>query len=294
MTDSRRIETDTPPLIGVCADPPKDINLLKAAARLAVDLSLPFLEKPTRTHFEMLLVVSSDRLALRVLKGDPTIKGGNPVSVDLLKVDTTSGAGRSLSQPIAKAVGLKKRSDLPLTVIDTTAGWGEDAWLLASLGCSVLTCERNKIMATLLRDGLFRAGAEHPDVLSRLHLVQTDARHMLRRIARGGADPETPGSDLPPAMQDFLQPDVVFLDPMFPDSATRKTAERKPMKVARRLVGDDLDAGELFDWAILVARKRVVVKRPLKAGPLRDKPTTSHKGKSLRYDIYVPKIMSTR
>lgn len=292
MPRAKHVDPEGPLLIGVCADPPKDMGLLKAAARLAVDLNLPFLEKPTRSSFEMLLVVTADRLDLRILKGDPTIRGGSPVSVDLLKVDTTSGAGRSLSQPIAKAVGLKKRSDPPPTVIDTTAGWGEDAWLLASLGCRVLACERNKVMATLLRDGLFRAGAERPDVLARLHLVQTDARHMLRRIARGDADPDAPGSDLPPAMQEFLRPDVVFLDPMFPGAAKRKTAERKPMKVARRLVGEDPDAGELFDWAILVARKRVVVKRPIKAEPLRGKPTTSHKGKSLRYDVYVPGVMA--
>jgi hypothetical protein len=34
-----------------------------------------------------------------------------------------------------------------------------------------------------------------------------------------------------------------------------------------------------------------VVKRPVKAEFLRGKPTTSHKGKSLRYDVYVPGAM---
>lgn len=278
-----------PPTVAVAADPPGDINLLKAAARLAVDLNLPFLEKPARGGFDMLLTVTADALDLRILRGEASIRGGRPVSADPTLVDTTSKAGRSLEQPIAKAVGLNKRkkSDRPLTVIDATAGWGEDAWLLASLGCRVLAVERNKIIATLLRDGLFRAGAEHPEVLTRIHLVTADARHMLRRIARGGAAGAE--DDLPASMQDFLHPDVVYLDPMFPGAKARKTAERKPMKVARRLAGDDLDCGELFDFAALVAQKRVVVKRPTKAEPLRGKPTMSFKTKAVRYDVYVQK-----
>jgi 16S rRNA (guanine1516-N2)-methyltransferase len=286
MSPTSPAAPEGPPSIAVCADPANDINLLKAAARLAVDLNLPFLEKPTRSGFEMLLVVTADRLDLRILKGDPAIRGGNPVAADLSKLDVTSPAGRSLNQPIAKAVGFKKKSEPP-SVIDATAGWGEDAWLLAALGCPVLAVERNRVIATLLRDGLFRAGAEHPEVLTRIHLITSDARHMLRRIARGSADEG--GDDLPPQMQAFLHPDVVYLDPMFPGAATRKTAERKPLKVLRRLVGDDVDGAELFDWAMAVAGKRVVVKRPIKADPLRGKASVTFKGKGLRWDVYVVK-----
>ncbi|MCE9590326.1 MAG: class I SAM-dependent methyltransferase [Planctomycetes bacterium] len=277
-----------PPSIAVCADPAKDINLLKAAARLAVDLNRPFLEKPTRTGYDMLLAVTPERVELRVLRGGADVKGGNPISADPGDLDTTSGAGRSLNQPVAKAVGLKKRGEAP-TVIDATAGYGEDAWLLASLGCRVLAVERNKVVAMLLRDGLLRAGSTQPDALQRLHVVTSDARHLLRRIARrDGAEPE-PGEDLPESMRDFLEPDVVYIDPMFPGAATRKTAERKPMKVLRWLVGGDEDCGELFDWAMTAALKRVVVKRPMKADPLRGKPTIVFKGKGVRYDVYVVK-----
>ncbi len=79
----------------------------------------------------------------------------------------------------------------------------------------MLAVERNKVVATLLRDGLFRIGAEHPDVFGRIHLIMSDGRHMLRRIAHGSA--EQGEDDLPQQMQDFLHPDVVYLDPMFPD-----------------------------------------------------------------------------
>ena len=141
-------------------------------------------------------------------------------------------------------------------------------------------------MATLLRDGLFRIGAaQHPDVFGRIHLVTSDARHMLRRIAKGTTD--SGEDELPPQMQEFLHPDVVYIDPMFLQTGKRTAAERKPMKVLRRLVGDDSDQGELFDWSMAVARKRVVVKRPIKADPLRGKPTITFKAKGLRYDVYV-------
>lgn len=279
-----------PVLIAVCADPASDRDLLKAAARLAVDLNLPFLEKPARTGWDALLIVTPDRLAFSVLRGDAALKGGKPVSGDLSSIDITSSAGRSLDQPIAKAIGFKKRSEPP-AVIDATAGWAEDTWLMAGLGCRVLGVERNKVVHTLARDALLRAGAENPQVLMRTHLIQADARHLLRRIVRlnesGGGEA---GEDLPPAMQEFLHPDVVFLDPMFPPG--RKTAERKPMKLLRKLVGDDGDAAELIDWALRVAKSRVVVKRPPKAEPLGGKPTLSFEGKGVRYDVYVIKAVA--
>jgi 16S rRNA (guanine1516-N2)-methyltransferase len=175
-------------------------------------------------------------------------------------------------------------------VIDATAGWCEDAWLMAGLGCHVLAVERNRIIHTLARDGLLRTGAHRADVLGRINLVQADARHLLRRLAYMRQGRGEPGDELPPAMQDFLHPDVVFIDPMFPSG--RKTAERKPMRLLRRLVGDDGDAAEILEWALRVARRRVVVKRPIKAPPLGGKPTTTHKEKSLRYDVYVPGVAS--
>lgn len=288
-------ETSTPldpPTLAVCADPAKDMNLLKAAARLAVDLNRPFLEKPVRSGYDMLLAVTPDRMELRVLRGPAELKGGNPISAEPGGIDTRSPAGRTLNQPIAKAVGIKKRSDPAPTVIDTTAGYGEDSWLLASLGCRVLTVERNKIVAMLLRDGLLRAGASDPATLQRIHVVSSDSRHLLRRLARLDGHPGAPGDpadDLPDSMRDFLEPDVVYIDPMFPGAATRKTAERKPMRILRWLVGEDMDCGELFDWAMAAARKRIVVKRPAKAEPLRGKPTMKFEGKGVRYDVYVVK-----
>ena len=55
------------------------------------------------------------------------------------------GGGRK--QAIAKAIGLKKGHPVP-TVLDHTAGFGRDAFVLASLGCRVQMVERHPVVAS--------------------------------------------------------------------------------------------------------------------------------------------------
>lgn len=288
--------------IFVTADPPDDEALLKTAARLAVDLDLPFLEKPKKRGVDVLLVAAAGRLELRMIGGDPVTCGGRAVCCDLSKIDIHSAAGTRIRQPIAKAIGIKKVSDPKPTVIDATAGWGEDSWLLAALGCRVLAVERNRIVFTLLRDGLWRAAADEPQVAGRITLVKTNGVDLLRGLGEavhagsgaagkrsgGGnalSDAKPQAADVPPGAEGFFHPDVVYLDPMFPPR--RKGAEGKPLRVLRQLVGDDDDAAELLRAARRLATRRVVVKRPLHGEPIAgEKPTTTHKGKSLRYDVY--------
>jgi len=300
-------------LIAVMADPPEDRELLKAAARLSLDLRLPFLEKPPEPPgkkkrkprpgdapadpgWELLLTVTPGRLELRTpgqISQDEEFAGGKAIFADLSGIDTSSGPGRSHDQPIARAVGLGKKKPVDadgnkrdLVVIDATAGFGEDAWTLAALGCQVLAVERSGVMAMLLRDALIRAIVGHSDVVGRVHVVNADAKHLLRRMSR--VDDEHAG-ELPDEVKRFLTPDVVLLDPMFPTG--RKTAERKPMKAIRRLVGDDVDAPELLSWALRSGARRVVVKRPAKGdvipGPWGE-PDVVAEGKSVRFDVYLP------
>jgi len=220
---------------------------------------------------DMALVKTGQRLELRILQGDPLLVGGHPVASDLTAIDTTSGPGRSLGQPLIKAVGIKRRDPFRPSVVDVTAGLGEDAWVLASVGCETIACERNPVTHALLADGLERAGQIAPETAGRLSTSQAHGVEVLHRLA-----------DTPPESR----PDVVYLDPMFP--LGRKTAERKAMRVLRLLSGDDTDAHELLQAALPVAGRRVVVKRPLRAPAIQGPPpTVIHKGKSLRFDVYV-------
>ena len=260
------------PTIAVRCDPPTDADLLAAARRLAADLDLALHLPGAAADCDFLLTVTPARLELRQIAGDPATRGGRAVYVDLLKVDATSAAGRTARQPLAKAIGKKHQGDRLTTVIDATAGYGEDAWLLARLGYDVLGIERNPAVAALLRDGVSRAADRHPKAAGRLRVICGNAWNV----------------------NDFersQRPDVVYLDPMFPalPGVGRKAAESKRMRILRQLVGDDTDASQLFDWAMRTATRRVVVKRPLKAPPLTDLRTAAtHKGKAVRWDVYLP------
>ncbi|MEM1027893.1 MAG: class I SAM-dependent methyltransferase [Planctomycetota bacterium] len=272
MTPSR------PPSVAVSFD---HVDQRERAEVIAEQLGLPIAKKfndPRPIHLALRHSADDrdedERLELRVVEPGHPLAGGHGVYADLTKLDTTSPAGRSLKTPLLKAVGIhKQRSGERPNVLDATAGLGEDAWLLAAAGCQVTAIERHPIVHALLDDALRRARLTAPDVTDRISLLPcAEARDVLRESAASG--------------ERF---DVVLLDPMFPESARRKTAERKPMRVLRWLVGDDADADDLLDLARKTARQRVVIKRPKHAPHLAGiEPVATHAGKGLRFEVVIP------
>lgn len=213
----------------------------------------------------LLLAVTDSGLEVRL----NTPGRSRPIYADFKQLDTRSHAGGARQQPIAKAVGLNRpKTNRPRLIADATAGLGLDSWLLAALGCQVVAIERSPVVAALLRDGLRRVSVDHPEVVQRITVVQGDAREVL------------------PTLQP--QPDVVYLDPMFPARRKASALERQSLRVLRAIVGDDPDAQELLKVALTTAQQRVVVKRPRLAEALGGTPVASHQGKSLRYDVHVP------
>lgn len=180
------------------------------------------------------------------------------------------GGGRG--QPIARAIGIKTYG-LPLHVIDATAGLGQDAFVLASLGCKVTLIERCPAVANLLADALQR-GLEVPEIkpiISNMQLLVGDAKDILTTLHT----------------DQF--PDVVYLDPMFPPR-NKSALVKQEIRLLKDLVGEDLDADQLLIAALKIAKKRVVVKRPRIAPHLGDiVPHAIQSGKANRFDIYVPK-----
>ncbi|MGK2913977.1 MAG: class I SAM-dependent methyltransferase [Porticoccaceae bacterium] len=183
--------------------------------------------------------------------------------------------GGGTGQAIARAVGISG-TFRPL-VADLTAGLGRDGFVLASLGARVVLVERHLVVGALLADGLgraYREAEQDPDLLAimaRIALVVEDGRDWL--ATRADAD----------------RPDVVYLDPMFPER-TKSALVKKEMAIFHSLVGMDDDAGELLLVALAHARYRVVVKRPRHAPPLGGRePSHRLAGKSTRFDIYVVK-----
>ena len=230
------------------------------AQQLAERLHIPFTSQ-TET-FEFLLVVTQHRLELRQTHTN------NSVYVDFVNGALAHrqrfGGGRN--QPLARAIGMKARFNP--SVIDTTAGLGRDAYILASLGCEVILCERSPILATLLEDGLRRAAnsSETAETVERMTLIKDDANNYLKYMA--------------------VQPDSIYLDPMFPQKKGSALV-KKDMQILQLLIGADMDSGQLFKAAMSKAGKRVVVKRPTSAKPLdQTRPVGSVCSKKTRYDIY--------
>ena len=178
------------------------------------------------------------------------------------------GGGRG--QPLARAAGMK--AEFSPTVWDDTAGLGPDGFLLASLGCRVTLCERSAILAALLQDALQRAALDADIggwIGERLQLIHGDSGALLQQLAES------------------QRPDVVYLDPMYPPGKPQVLA-KKDIRALQALLGPDRDSGRLLEVALQCAGRRVVVKRPGRAGWLSDKePDTCIESRKTRYDIYV-------
>lgn len=215
-------------------------------------------------ELKFLLLVHFQKLEL--LKLDEPKLGA--ISVDFVEGASAHrrkfGGGRG--QDIAKAVGLKH--GFTPHVLDATAGLGRDAFVLASLGCKVTLMERMPVVAALLDNGIDRAqlSNEVNDIANNMQLIHASSIDNMS-LAQ--------------------QPDVVYLDPMYPHRE-KSAAVKKEMRVFQSLVGEDLDADALLAPALELAKYRVVVKRPSYAPPLADKkPSTSINMKKNRFDVYV-------
>ena len=161
--------------------------------------------------------------------------------------------------------------------IDATAGFGEDALLLAAAGFHVQLFEQDPVIAALLADGLSRA-ADNPQlspIVARMRLTQGDSVQALR--AR--------------ATMDVAVPDVVYLDPMFP-ARQKSAAVKKKFQLLHHLESPCANEEELLHAAIAANPRKVVIKRPAKGPYLAGiKPSYSIDGKAVRYDCIVPASM---
>lgn len=248
---------------------PENPSHRQRAERIAADLQLTLMSSSEVLCQEGCLLVWVSDYGIGLKRSGR--KGPNPVYVDFLQ-----GAmgyrkqQRSLSRElIAKAVG--RKPDVMTDVLDATAGFGRDSFILALLGCRVRMLERNPIVALLLKDGLERAKSDSDTaaVVERMQLLDMDAVLCMDRL-----EPEQ-------------SPDVVYLDPMFPEK--RKSAlVKKDMQLLQQLLQSDVESDNLLTKAIGAARQRVVVKRPRHAPALEQRrPDYQIEGKSNRFDVYL-------
>lgn len=214
-----------------------------------------------------------DQIVIRIADGIPQLclcgqkaPGGVAVGFEGAALRHRRKSGQN--ELLGKAVGWKQ--SLAPRVLDVTAGFGLDSFLLADLGCDVLGAERQPVLATLLELARTRALSSDDEwlrgVASRLMFRQGDAKDL--------------------SLEYVADRDVIYLDPMFP--VERRAAPGKGMQVLQRLCGEAGADGEtLLQWAVTQPVKRVVVKRPRKAPPLLEE-GLGHKitGRAVRFDVY--------
>ncbi|RUO63738.1 class I SAM-dependent methyltransferase [Pseudidiomarina insulisalsae] len=188
-----------------------------------------------------------------------------PLTVDFLsgKQAYRGQQANKKDEAIARACMISR----PVTVLDATAGLARDAWVLVQLGAKVTLNERQPLVRALLDDALQRLHAAQPEYQQRLQLAPA------RALGDFAAD-------------SF---DVVYLDPMYPKGDRKQKATvKKDMQMFQQLVGSDADADALLAPACRVARRRVVVKRPLHADFLAGRrPDHQVISKKHRFDIYL-------
>ena len=177
--------------------------------------------------------------------------------------------GRLQTELLVKAAKIRGAAGEP-TAVDATAGMGEDSLLLAAAGFRVLLIEHDPVIAALLRDTMERAALEPElrDIISRMTLLEGDSLRELTALS--------------------YRPDVVYLDPMFPERQKSALIKKKfqLLHLLERPCGEE---EELLQAALAAGPRKIIIKRPLK-GPLLAgmKPGYVMKGKAVRYDCIVP------
>lgn len=154
-------------------------------------------------------------------------------------------------------------------ILDATAGMGEDSLLLAAAGFEVEMYEQNPVIAALLADCLERAGKNPAltEIICRMHLHEGDSIEALKNLK--------------------FSPDVIYLDPMFPERQ-KSALVKKKFQMLHQLEVPCQDEAALLKAAVDARPFKVVVKRPLKGPNLAGmKPGYSLTGKAIRYDCFV-------
>jgi 16S rRNA G966 N2-methylase RsmD len=227
---------------------------------------------------------------------EPFVLDFCPLAENRLVKRSMGQTGKDL---LVKAVAPKRMRVNGASVLDLTAGLGQDSLVLAQSGASqVQMVEKNPIVSTLLGDALrrlhlltscndYQIQKRALYLSERLKLTEGDGCHEARRIA------QTEPTD--------SRPDVCYLDPMFPPR-TKSSKVKKGMQLlhglleSQKITTDSLlqeqCEAEFLLAAYDAALHRVVVKRPKNAPVFGGSvlvPSHQISGSVNRWDVYMKK-----
>lgn len=243
----------------MCAESGEYLN---EAKMLSEKSGFKFLQQPTDAeNGNLILLVGKDGLTLS--DNRLSLRGDFSSLVPRLKVNNLNG------EMIVKAARIKGVNPSQLTVLDATAGLGEDSFLLAAAGFTVNLYEYDPVIAALLRDALARA-LDNPTlskITQRMTLHEEDSIAALPRLTK--------------------VPDIILLDPMFPERQKSGLIKKK-FQLLQQLETPCVNEIQLLSAALEIRPMKIIVKRPINSKFFADyTPSYSIKGKSIRYDCIV-------
>ena len=208
------------------------------------------------------LVLRMDEDGLALVGGELVLRGDFTRMLPRLRI------GNLQRELLVRAAKVKKPEGIP-TAVDATAGLGEDALLLAAAGFSVRLYEYDPVIAALLKDTLRRA-LEIPELAPIVGRMEVREENSLTAL---------------PQMTE--SPDVILLDPMFPERQ-KSALIKKKFQLLQQLESPCAEEDALVHAAMEAHPRKIVIKRPLKGPNLAGiKPSHSLKGKAIRYDCLV-------
>ncbi len=227
-------------------------DMLEHARQCSAFLSIPLHSKATRACY-----LCFDKQRISIIHKENKQRTVFTHSFDN---HTIKRRVQTQNQHLLKAFKDKK---YPIShILDVTAGWCRDSFILAQNQYTVTAIEQSPLVYYLTRFSLNKYAKNQP--LS-LHLFHNNALNYLTRLC--------------------VMPHAIYLDPMFPDSK-HQAKNKKDIQVLQS-VTHNIDMDKLFQYSLNTATRRVVVKRPLHSPFLcQKKPCFQFKGKTIRFDVY--------
>lgn len=229
---------------------------IEEATQLSVELNLKLTKKIEEINTTY-IVYNNDQIGLLNKKISNTIW-----YLDLNKTAKKLTINNLKKHPLSQAVGLKNKACL---VYDLTAGFMKDSVFFAALGHNVVASEINPIIFSIISKANEKLKQETD--LNNIKVILQDGEDLLHTNE---------------------QPDIIYIDPMFPTSSKSALA-KKSMQFLQHITNtQQADYTSLLELAIETAKKKVIVKRPQKGPYLSGiKPSIEISSKqSTRYDVY--------
>lgn len=233
------------------------------------------LEELSKLNFVKLIKFEKQSQYVLSFKQDRLVvlfENQKPILVDFLDPALKKYLGHMSKKNIfGKALALKHD---PTQLIDLTAGFGKDSFVVSKFFSKVIWVERNPIVYFLLQDGLKRLLIEYPNLTDKFELVLSESSDFLKTL-------KDKNSNL--IEKQSLQESVIYFDFMFTD---KKSKSNKDMIFLKHITAFDnpINIEDYLVESTQAQPLRTVLKAKSYSGVL--KPEQIYDGQQVKYFVF--------